>query len=182
MPVTPQAVPHLEAGGHDAVHASKIGLETQADSEILERARAEERIVITADLDYPRLLALLNAERPGLILFRGGSYSDAEMLALLDRVLVRSRAIAPTTSSTRPAGATPRQAPPARRTRPWAARDGKRAAVEGRRVVVEGKRAAHARHESRQARPRQAGPVGPLLTRTPGLQLCSHAAAAAAPC
>ena len=94
MPVTPQAVTHLQAKGHDAVHASTVGLAAKPDSEILERARAEERIVITADLDYPRLLALLKADRPGVILFRGGSYSDAEMLALLDRVLAQSNTLA----------------------------------------------------------------------------------------
>jgi predicted nuclease of predicted toxin-antitoxin system len=90
MPVTPQAVAHLEAKGHNAIHASAVGFAEKADTEILERARAEDRIVITADLDYPRLLALLKLDRPGVILFRGGSYSDAEMLALLDRVLARS--------------------------------------------------------------------------------------------
>lgn len=90
MPVTPQAVPHLEAKGHDAIHASAVGFGKKDDSDILERARAEDRIVITADLDYPRLLALLKLDRPGVILFRGGSYSDAEMLALLDRVLAQA--------------------------------------------------------------------------------------------
>jgi len=89
MPVTPQAVAHLQAKGHDAVHASAIGLGAKPDSDILDRARAEDRIVITADLDYPRLLAILKVDRPGVILFRGGSYSDAEMLALLDRVLAQ---------------------------------------------------------------------------------------------
>ena len=43
--------------------------------------------MITADLDFPRLLALSSAEGPGLILSRGGNYSDAEMRDLLDRVL-----------------------------------------------------------------------------------------------
>lgn len=90
MPVTPQAVAHLEAKGHDALHASTAALGTEDDSVILERARIDDRIVVTADLDYPRLLALLKADRPGVILFRGGSYSDAEMLALLDRVLAQS--------------------------------------------------------------------------------------------
>jgi len=33
------------------------------------------------------LLALESADGPAVILFRGGSYSDIEMLALLDRVL-----------------------------------------------------------------------------------------------
>jgi predicted nuclease of predicted toxin-antitoxin system len=83
-------VAHLETKGHDALHASTAGLGTEDDSVILERARIDDRIVVTADLDYPRLLALLKADRPGVILFRGGSYSDAEMLALLDRVLAQS--------------------------------------------------------------------------------------------
>jgi predicted nuclease of predicted toxin-antitoxin system len=90
MPVTPQAVPHLEEKGHEAVHASTAGLGGRPDLEVLERARVEGRIIITADLDYPRLLALLKAPSPGVILFRGGSYSDAEMLALLDRVLLQT--------------------------------------------------------------------------------------------
>ena len=49
MPVTPQAVAHLGAKGHDAVHASAIGLRAKPDSEVLERARTEERIIVTAD-------------------------------------------------------------------------------------------------------------------------------------
>jgi hypothetical protein len=40
MPVTPQAVTHLEAKGHDAVHAFAIGLGAATDSDIIERARA----------------------------------------------------------------------------------------------------------------------------------------------
>ena len=95
---SPVEVPRRHAGdatgspapsgqGHDAVHASAVGLGSRPDSEILDRARTEGRIVVTADLDYPRLLAFLKADSPGVILFRGGSYSDAETLALLSRVL-----------------------------------------------------------------------------------------------
>jgi predicted nuclease of predicted toxin-antitoxin system len=76
MPVTPQAVSRLQAKGHDAVHASTLGLGARPDIEILERGRAEGCVIITADLDYPRLLALLKTDSPGVILFRGGSYSD----------------------------------------------------------------------------------------------------------
>ncbi len=90
MPVTPQAVAHLEAHGHEAVHASSVGLASAPDVAVLEKARAEGRVVVTADLDYPRLLALQKAASPGIILFRGGSYSDHEMLALLDRVLAQA--------------------------------------------------------------------------------------------
>ena len=90
MPVTPLAVAFLAERGNQAVHASLVGLGTASDSKILEVARAEGSIVITADLDYPRLLAAHQSQGPGLILFRGGSYSDAEMLSLLGRVLNQS--------------------------------------------------------------------------------------------
>jgi uncharacterized protein (DUF433 family) len=59
MPVTPLTVTHLRAIGHGAVHAHEIGL-----AQLLDAARREERITVTADLDYPRLLALHQASRP----------------------------------------------------------------------------------------------------------------------
>ena len=59
---------------HDAVHALERRLDRASDEVILERARNEQRVVVTADLDYPRLLALAQAKGPGLILFRGGNY------------------------------------------------------------------------------------------------------------
>lgn len=93
MPVTPDAGPHLRAAGHDAIHALDLGLARSTDSQVLDVARREERVIITADLDYPRLIALHQADRPGVILFRGGAYSDAEMLALLDRVLAQVSAL-----------------------------------------------------------------------------------------
>jgi hypothetical protein len=45
MPVTPQAVAHLQAQGHDAIHASAVGLGDKSDGEVLERARAEDRLI-----------------------------------------------------------------------------------------------------------------------------------------
>jgi predicted nuclease of predicted toxin-antitoxin system len=87
MPVSRSLLSVLEAHGHEDVHAHEIGLDRAADREALAVARRENRVVITADLDFPRLLALSSAEGPGLILFRGGNYSDAEMRDLLDRVL-----------------------------------------------------------------------------------------------
>jgi len=47
---------------------------------------------VTADLDFTRLIALQKTDSPG-IMFRGGSYSDWEMLALLDRVLSQAAAL-----------------------------------------------------------------------------------------
>lgn len=42
---------------------------------------------MTADLDFPRIIALSQGDRPGLILFRAGNISDRQMLELLQRVL-----------------------------------------------------------------------------------------------
>lgn len=87
VPVTPRLIDVLQEHGHEGVHAANIGLERASDRELLALARREDRVVITADLDFPRLLFLSTAGKPGVILFRGGSYSDDQMCALLDRVL-----------------------------------------------------------------------------------------------
>src|SRR5262245_11631636 len=49
--------------------------------------KAEERTVITADLDYSRLLALTGAMEPSLILFRGGDWSDTDVIARIDQLI-----------------------------------------------------------------------------------------------
>ena len=64
-----------------------MGLDRSADAEILTRARQDTRTVITADLDYPRLLALAGAEGPSLILFRGGDWSEPDVVARMQQIL-----------------------------------------------------------------------------------------------
>jgi len=87
MPVSKSLLKVLRSHGHDGVHAHEIGLDRATDSQVLEVARREGWVIVTADLDFPRLLALASIGGPGLILFRGGNYSDREMQDLLDRVL-----------------------------------------------------------------------------------------------
>src|SRR5574340_175096 len=87
MPASPQLSRWLNEKGYDAVHASDIGLFMTKDREILDTARKQNRIIITADLDFPQLLAISKAKDPGIILFRGGNYNEEEMLSLLKRVL-----------------------------------------------------------------------------------------------
>lgn len=86
MPVSPTLLDVLQQYGHEGVHAYQIGKSRASDQELLHIARREHRIIITADLDFPRLLALSSAKGPALILFRGGNYSDDEMRKLLERV------------------------------------------------------------------------------------------------
>jgi hypothetical protein len=64
MPLSPALAGALTAQGHDAVHASTAGLDRASDAEILVCAGQDGRTVITADLDYPRLLALCRGRGP----------------------------------------------------------------------------------------------------------------------
>src|SRR5690242_19328905 len=70
MALSPDLAVWLRSQGHDAVHASDLALNRAADTQILSIARDDGRVVISADLDFPRLLALAGAAGPGLILLR----------------------------------------------------------------------------------------------------------------
>ena len=85
MPLSPGLSRWLVEQGHDAVHAQSVGLDRAGDSEIIEQARSESRTVVTADLDYPRLLALSGATEPSLILFRGGNWSERDVVERMIR-------------------------------------------------------------------------------------------------
>jgi len=86
MPFRPQSR-WLGTNGHDAVHAADLQLHSAADDQIVARAAHEGRVIITADLDYPRLLAGSNAFGPGLILFRSGSWTESRVRERLHAIL-----------------------------------------------------------------------------------------------
>jgi predicted nuclease of predicted toxin-antitoxin system len=87
MPLSPAAAHWLTQLGHDAVHASDIGLHAASDVEFMERAKQEARTVITADLDYPRLIAVAGSTSPSLILFRSGEWTELTVRARLAEIL-----------------------------------------------------------------------------------------------
>ena len=87
QPVSPILADWLRQSGHDAYHVREHGLSRSPDTDLFERAVDEDRIIITADLDFSRIIALSGRESPGLILFRGGSLTDDQMLSLLKTVL-----------------------------------------------------------------------------------------------
>lgn len=87
MPVSPLLLKVINAYGHEGIHAHQIEKGRASDVDLLEIARREGRVIITADLDFPRLLALSLADGPDIILFRGGNYSNIEMCNLLEQVL-----------------------------------------------------------------------------------------------
>jgi predicted nuclease of predicted toxin-antitoxin system len=87
MPLSAGLARWLRNLGHDAVHAGDIGLARAANDQILDEARRQRRTILTADLDYPRLLAQARAAEPSVILFRDGEWSDDQVNQRMSDVL-----------------------------------------------------------------------------------------------
>ena len=87
MALSPELARWLASRGYDAVHAADLGLERAPDTAIIAHAEKEGRVVVTADLDYPRLLALSAADRPAVILFRGGDWTERQAIDRLSTAL-----------------------------------------------------------------------------------------------
>jgi predicted nuclease of predicted toxin-antitoxin system len=80
-------VRHLDARGIDAVPAADLGLATAADSRILERARADHRVLVTLDGDFHALLALSGASGPSVVRIRREGLRGDALAELLSRVV-----------------------------------------------------------------------------------------------
>jgi predicted nuclease of predicted toxin-antitoxin system len=68
--VAPRTATFLRAAGHDAIHLSEQNLFTLPDDQIMLKADAESRVLVSFDLDFPRLIALARRRLPSLVLFR----------------------------------------------------------------------------------------------------------------
>lgn len=60
----------LRTAGHEADHVAKVGLGAASDPEILDRARDDGCVLISADTDFGTLLAESHARLPSIILIR----------------------------------------------------------------------------------------------------------------
>lgn len=70
MGISPRVVVALRERGHEASHLQEQGLGTLPDGEILAKARAEGRVLLTHDLDFGELLAASGGALPSVIIFR----------------------------------------------------------------------------------------------------------------
>jgi predicted nuclease of predicted toxin-antitoxin system len=79
----------LRSSGYDAIHLRDEGLQRLPDSKILIKARQEERVLLTMDLDFGMLLAVNKDQFPSVILFRLSDERSAVVTERLQPVLAQ---------------------------------------------------------------------------------------------
>ncbi|HET6520477.1 MAG TPA: DUF5615 family PIN-like protein [Geminicoccaceae bacterium] len=77
----------LRGQGHDAIHLDEVGLSRLPDEEIVARAAAEGRIVVTRDLDFGAIVTGAGAHPVSVVTFRLTSGRPARVIPRLDRAL-----------------------------------------------------------------------------------------------
>ena len=77
----------LRQEGHEVTHLIEEGLQRLPDSEILKKARAEGRIILTFDLDFADLLAAGGYSLPSAVIFRLRDQTPAAVTPKLLRLL-----------------------------------------------------------------------------------------------
>ena len=80
-------VQRLNALGHDAVYALDLLSPTADDRSIVNTAVAENRVILTQDLDFTNLIALSGAAQPSLISLRLSDSREANVNRALESVL-----------------------------------------------------------------------------------------------
>lgn len=73
----------LRTSGLDVVHVAELSMLGADDAEALEQAAAENRALVTADIDFGTLLALSGATQPSVIQFRRESHRPEQQVAFL---------------------------------------------------------------------------------------------------
>ena len=90
--LSPRLADQLCALGHDAVHGEARSLHSEPDDVVLDTARSEDRILLSADSDFGTILAATRATTPSVVYLRGTSGRRVE--DLVDRITAALPSIA----------------------------------------------------------------------------------------
>ena len=98
--LSPKLAEPLRTAGHDVVHVRDIGLQRATDETVIDAARTDGRVLVSADTDFGTLLARSHDRAPSFLLMRRASGRRAADQA----------ALTPSTTST-PFGSISKPAP-----------------------------------------------------------------------
>jgi len=70
MAFSQSMVDWLNVKVHDTIHLRNEGLQTLSDIEIYNKAKQENRIILTCDLNFATILAFSKSIIPSIIIFR----------------------------------------------------------------------------------------------------------------
>lgn len=90
MGLAQSSAAYLRKKGFDAIHLRDEELQRLEDEDIIEKARAEERVILTHDLDFGRLIALSQGQFPSVITLRLDNMRPTFVNHYLDQVLAQS--------------------------------------------------------------------------------------------
>ncbi len=68
--LSPDLAVVLAEAGHEVVHLRDLGMQRAGDPEVLDLARRDDRVLVSADTDFGTLLAQGATTRPSVIIFR----------------------------------------------------------------------------------------------------------------
>lgn len=85
----PRTAQYLRERGHNAVHLREQGLQHLPDIQIVAKAVAEQRIILTHDLDFGRIVALSRERAPSVVTFRLDDMRAGAVNRHLDELVTR---------------------------------------------------------------------------------------------
>ncbi len=87
MGVSLKTTKWLREMGYDSVHLREQDLHRLADEFIIKKAREENRIILTFDLDFAKLMAVSNEKLPSLIIFRLENQKSFNQILKLESII-----------------------------------------------------------------------------------------------
>jgi len=87
MNLSPRWLPILLAEGWESVHWSDVGIASAPDHELMQWALAEQRVVLTHDLDFGAMLAATQATGPSVVQVRTQDIRPQTLAPLLIPIL-----------------------------------------------------------------------------------------------
>ncbi len=89
MALSPRTAKFLAELGYEAERVDKLGMAKSTDREIFEYAIENNRVVITADMDFGRILAYTKSNKPSVIIFRLKTPTPEKVNSMLSSTLPR---------------------------------------------------------------------------------------------